>query len=76
MMAVVAEHAPPRKASAITEALLNHFGGNQVYFPVASSRARRDAAIRARIRAGAEAQEIIREYRISCSTLARILKRG
>ena len=74
VMAVVAEHAPPPQAAAITEALLHHFQGNQVYFPL--RKARRDDEIRARLEAGASRQEIIREYAISNSTLVRILRRG
>lgn len=74
--AVVAEHVPAPQAVAITEALLHYFAGNQVYFPVAGNRARRDDEIRARLRAGACRQEIIREYGISHSSLVRILRRG
>ena len=76
MMAVVAEHLPPAQALAVTRALLAHFAGSQVYFPVAARRALQVEEIRERVAGGANLQALAREYGISYSWLARLLKRG
>lgn len=76
MMGVVAEHLPRATALAVTNAILAHFAGSQVYFPVAARRALQVREIRERIAAGANLQALAREYGISYSWLVRLLKRG
>ena len=73
MMAVVAEHAPER-AAAITTAILAHFAGSQVYFPMASRRAALRRQLQARAAAGEDKQALAREYGVSYSGLLRLLR--
>lgn len=72
-MAVVAEHAPER-AAAITQAIMAHFGGSQVYFPIASRRADLRRELRQRAAAGEDKQALAREYGVSYSGLLRSLR--
>lgn len=74
MMAVVAEHLPPEQAVTITDAILSHFGGSQVYFPIATRRARLARKLRERVAGGANPQALAREHGISYVSLRRILK--
>ena len=74
--AVVAEHVPPATAVTITNALLDHFGGSQVYFPVATRRRLRIEEIRERVAAGANRQSLAREYGISYRALLDALRSG
>ena len=73
MMAVVAEHAPER-AGEITRAIMAHFGGSQVYFPMASRRAGMRGELRRRAAAGEDKQVLAREYGVSYSGLLRLLR--
>ena len=76
MQAVIAEHVPPATAATITDDLLSHFAGSQVYFPVASRRRQRLKEIRERVAGGANLQALAREYGISYRALLIALRRG
>ena len=69
--------ALPDKAAAerVVDAILDHFGGNQIWVPNRSNyrRSQRDAAIRADHQAGMAKREIVRKYALSVPTVRRIL---
>ncbi|MCY4377350.1 MAG: hypothetical protein OXC31_26630 [Spirochaetaceae bacterium] len=75
LIGVIEPLLPRDKALTVADAILSHFSGNQVYFPLrtAGKRELRDAAIRREHDAGVDDAEIIRKHGISSRHLYRII---
>lgn len=76
LIGVIEPLLPREKALTVADAILSHFSGNQVYFPLrtAGKRELRDEAIRRDHDAGMDESEIVRKYDISSRHLYRIIR--